>query len=224
MPQLFFKVGKVEDFPKELEKWKIFRFIGNFSTTANIPNNSILEETCRFFSKLENFPPSANVPIHLILLEKFPPSPIGLKIGKLENFPIYWKIFRCFQIGKISTFCKFSNSSDFTGKISIFSIPSENWKTGKFSDLLENFPIYWKIFSDVSKLEKFPPSANFPILLILLEKFPTSPIGLKIGTLSGPDNLNFAIFEKIGKVENFPTCRKNFLYCKYSNSSNFGRK
>ena len=129
LPQLFFKVGKVEDFPKELEKWKIFRFIGNFSTTANIPNNSILEETCRFFSKLENFPPSANVPIHLILLEKFPPSPIGLKIGKLENFPIYWKIFRCFQIGKISTFCKCSYSSDFTGKISTFSNRSENWHT-----------------------------------------------------------------------------------------------
>ena len=69
LPQLFFKVGKVEDFPKELEKWKIFRFIGKFSDV----------------SKLENFPPSANVPIHLILLEKFPPSPIGLKIGTLPG-------------------------------------------------------------------------------------------------------------------------------------------
>ena len=86
------------------------------------------------FSKLENFPPSANVPIHLILVEKFPPSPFGLKIdtqfrnfrkvGEVEKFPIYRKIFRF--LGKFSS----------TENIPIHQI----WE--------ENFPIFpnWKIF------------------------------------------------------------------------------
>ena len=34
-------------------------------------------------------------------------------------------------------------------------------------------------------------------------------------------SINFGIFEKVGKVENFPIYRKKFLNLKYSNSSNF---
>ena len=60
---------------EKVGKWKIFRFVGHFSFTANIPIDQILEE----------FPPFANVPIHLILLEKFPLSPFGLKIGTLTG-------------------------------------------------------------------------------------------------------------------------------------------
>ena len=105
---------------------------------------------------MEKFPLSANIPIHLILVEKFPLSPFGLtrileKVGK-------WKIFR------------------FVGK----------------SSLTANIP------TD-QILEEFPPFANVPIDLILLEKFPLSPFGLKIGTLRGPDKQNFGIFEKVGK-------------------------
>ena len=36
-----------------------------------------------------------------------------------------------------------------------------------------------------------------------LEKFPPYPFGLKIGTLTGPDEKKFGIFEKVGKVEIF---------------------
>merc|ERR1712002_517778 len=60
----------------KLVKWKIFRFIGNFSTSENFP-------------------------IHLILLEKFPPSQFDLKIGTLKGPDIKWKIFRF--IGNFST-------------------------------------------------------------------------------------------------------------------------
>ena len=42
------------------------------------------------------------------------------KVGKVENYPMYRTFF---------TFCKCSNSSDFIGKISTFSIHSENWHT-----------------------------------------------------------------------------------------------
>ena len=116
-----------------------------------------------------------------------------LQIFQLIKF---WKnIFRSFQIGKFSTFSKCSNSSEFSGKISNFSNRSENW-----------------IFEKIWKVEKFPLSANVPIHLNLLEKFPTSPISLKIG-----------FSKKNWKVENFPIHWKNFLYCKYSNSSNFWR-
>merc|ERR1711914_7591 len=47
------------------------------------------------FSEVENFP------IHLILLEKFPPSQFDLKIGTLKGPDIKWKIFRF--IGNFST-------------------------------------------------------------------------------------------------------------------------
>merc|ERR1711917_95910 len=47
-------------------QWKIFRFIGNFSTSENFPT-------------------------HLILLEKFPPSQFDLKIGTLKG---HWKNFQ----------------------------------------------------------------------------------------------------------------------------------
>merc|ERR1711917_182719 len=57
-------------------KWKIFRFIGNFSTSENFPT-------------------------HLILLEKFPPSQFDLKIGTLKGPDLKWKIFRF--IGNFST-------------------------------------------------------------------------------------------------------------------------
>ena len=40
---------KISEFSKKLEKWKIFRFIGKFSSTANIPTHQILEEKFRFF-------------------------------------------------------------------------------------------------------------------------------------------------------------------------------
>ena len=60
---------------EKVEKWKIFRFVGKSSLTANIPIDQLLEE----------FPLFANVPIHLILLEKFPPSPLDLKIGTLKG-------------------------------------------------------------------------------------------------------------------------------------------
>merc|ERR1712243_362927 len=36
-----------------------------------------------------------------------------------------------------------------------------------------------------------------------LEKFPLSPFGVKIGTLTGPDKQIFVIFEKVGKWEIF---------------------
>ncbi|MEL7017087.1 MAG: hypothetical protein AAGK60_13645, partial [Pseudomonadota bacterium] len=42
---------------------------------------------------------------------------------------------------------------------------------------------------------------NFPIHLILLEKFPASQFDLKIGTLKGLDIQNYGIFE-VGKMEN----------------------
>ena len=111
LKRIFEKVGK----------WKIFRFVGKSSLTANIPIDQILEE----------FPPFANVPIHLILLEKFPLSPFGLKIGTLtgpdkQSFGIYekvgkWEIFRFPE--KISSTANipihriFSNSSNFWKKI-----------------------------------------------------------------------------------------------------------
>merc|ERR1711914_62136 len=53
----------------KLVRWKIFRFIGNFSTSENIPT-------------------------HLILLEKFPLCQFDLKISTLEGPDIKWKIFR----------------------------------------------------------------------------------------------------------------------------------
>ena len=65
LKRIFEKVGK----------WKIFRFVGKSSLTANIPIDQILEE----------FPPFANVPIHLILLENFLPSPFDLKIDTLKG-------------------------------------------------------------------------------------------------------------------------------------------
>ena len=84
LKRIFEKVGK----------WKIFRFVGKSSLTKNIPIDGILEE----------FSPFANVQIHLILLEKFPLSPFGLKIGTLtgpdkKSSGIFekvgkWKIFR----------------------------------------------------------------------------------------------------------------------------------
>ena len=37
-------MDKISEFSKKLEKWKIFRFIGKFSSTANIPIHQILEE------------------------------------------------------------------------------------------------------------------------------------------------------------------------------------
>ena len=57
------------------------------------------------------------------LSENFPQLKIFqfIKFGK--------KIFRFFQIGKFSTCCKCSNSSDFIEKISSFSIQYENWHT-----------------------------------------------------------------------------------------------
>ena len=55
---------------EKVGKWKIFRFVGKTSLAANIPIDQLFEE----FSFL------ANVPIHLILLKKFPLAPIGLKI------------------------------------------------------------------------------------------------------------------------------------------------
>ena len=128
LKRIFEKVGK----------WKIFRFVGKSSLTANIPIDQILEE----------FPPFANVPIHLILLEKFPLSPFGLKIGTLtgpdkQSFGIFEKV----------------------GKWRIFRF------TGKFSST-GNIPIH-QIFgrksSDFSKLEKFSP-----------------PFALKLRTSLGP--------------------------------------
>ena len=113
-------IGKITTFFEKVGKWKIFRFVGKSSLTANIPIDQILEE----------FPPFANVPIHLILLENFPLSPFGLKIGTLtapdkQSSGIFvkvgkWKIFR------------------FTGKFS---------STANIKFLEENLPIFpnWKI-------------------------------------------------------------------------------
>ena len=103
----------------------------------------------------------------MILLEKFPPSPFGLKrifekVGK-------WKIFR------------------FVGK----------------SSLTANIPID-------QLLEEFPLFANVPINLILLEKFPLAPFGLKIGELTGPHKQSFRIFEKVGKWKHFRFSGKFF--------------
>ena len=111
---------------EKVGKWKIFRFVGKSSLTANIPIDQILEE----------FPPFANVPIHLILVENFPLSPFGLKFGTLtgpdkQSFGIFEKV----------------------GKWTIFRF------AGKFSSTA-NIPIH-KIFgrksSNFSKLEKFSP-------------------------------------------------------------------
>ena len=75
-----------------MEKFPIYRKIFLYCKYSNSSNfgRKFLD-----FSKQENFPYSANVPIHLILLEKFPPSPIGLKIGTLTG-----------RINKISEFSK----------------------------------------------------------------------------------------------------------------------
>ena len=100
-----------------------------------------------------------------------------------EKFP-QMQIFQLIEFliknGKFSTFCKCSNTSDFIGKISTFSIKSENWhtyrpgwikfpnfrkswKSGKLSDLLENFPLlqisqlikFWKKILRFSQIGKF---------------------------------------------------------------------
>ena len=110
LPQLFFKVGKVEDFPKELEKWKIFRFIGNFSTTANIP-------IIQFWKKLADFFPNWKI-FHLLQMFQF--------------IWFYWKNFHLLQsVWKLAHFRARIN------KISQFSKKLEKWKifqfTGKFS-------------------------------------------------------------------------------------------
>ena len=101
-----------------------------------------------------------------------------LQIFQLFNFGRNLPIF--FQIGKFSTFCKYLNSSDFSGKISIFSIRSENWhtfrpgsmefcnyrknwKTVKFSNLSEKFPLlqifqfikFWKKICRFFQIGKF---------------------------------------------------------------------
>ena len=98
------------------------------------------------------------------LSENFPQLKIFqfIKFGK--------KIFRFFQIGKFSTFCKCSNLSDFSGKISTFSIRSENWQTYR------------------------------------------------------PRWLKFRNFQKSWKSGKISDLSENFLYCKYSKSSNFRRK
>ena len=103
----------------------------------------------------------------------------------MENFPLYRKFFTC---------CKYSNSSDWIGKISTFSNRFE--KVGK----VENFPICRIIFlnfkffnpsnlgrkfSDFSKLENFPPI-----------------FGLKLSTFLTPSEWNFGIFVKVCKSEN----------------------
>ena len=60
-------------------------------------------------------------------------------------------------------------------------------KNGKFFPTA-NIPINQILEENFkfSKLENFPPSANFPIHLVLLEKCSPSPLGLKIGTPTGP--------------------------------------
>ena len=133
-----------------MEKWKIFRFIGKFSDLS------------------ENFPQ--------LKIFQF------IKFGK--------KIFRFFQIGKFSTFCKCSNLSDFSGKISTFSIRSENWHTYKPGRIkISDFSKSWKSgkFSDLSE--------NFPQLQIL----------------------QFIKFLK--KISRFFQIGKFSTFCKYSNSS-----
>ena len=115
---------------EKVGKWKIFRFVGKTSLTANIRIDQLLEE----------FPLFANVPIHLILLEKFPLAPFGLKIYKLtgphkQSFGIFekvgkWKIFPF--SGKIFPSLKFleENLPIFPNlKFFIFSISSENSHT-----------------------------------------------------------------------------------------------
>ena len=112
-------IGKIPTFFEKVGKWKIFRFVGKSSLTANIPIDQILEE----------FPPFANVPIHLILLEKFPLSPFGLKIGTLtgpdkQSSGIFekvgkWKIFRF--TGKFSSTANIPIHQIFGRKSSDFS-------------------------------------------------------------------------------------------------------
>ena len=90
---------------KTRKKIKKFKFVKKFRTTF-------------FFSDFFDFSHS------FFVSHRFFFTPIFchqfFKVGKVENFPIYRKFFN---------FWKFSNSSDFSGKISTFSIWSENWHT-----------------------------------------------------------------------------------------------
>merc|ERR1712002_912001 len=98
-------------------KWKIFRFVGNFST-------------------YENFP------IHLILVEKFPPSQFDLKIGILKGPDIKWKIFRF--IGNFST------SENFP----IHLILLEKFPHSQFDLKIGILKGHWKNFQLLNKLER----------------------------------------------------------------------
>merc|ERR1711914_59550 len=96
----------------KLVNWKIFRFIGNFSTSENFPIHLILLEKFplsrfdlkigtlkgpdikwKIFRFVENFSTSENFPIHLILLD--PPSQFDLKIGTLKG---HWKNFHLLNL------------------------------------------------------------------------------------------------------------------------------
>ena len=81
-------MNKISEFSEKLEKWKIFRFIGK-----------------KF--------PSANVPIHVILVEKS---------GQISTFSIQSETWHTYR----PVYIKFRNFG-------------ESWKNGKFSDLSEIF-------------------------------------------------------------------------------------
>ena len=52
------RINEISELSKKLEKWKNFRFIGKFSSTANIPIHRIFGRKSYDFSKLGNFSPS----------------------------------------------------------------------------------------------------------------------------------------------------------------------
>ena len=143
----------------KLVRWKIFRFIGNFSTSGNFPIHLILLEKFppsqfdliigtlkgpdikwKIFRLIGNFSTSENFPIHLILLEKFAPSQFDLRIGTLKGPDIKWKIFRF--IGNFSTS---ENFPPFFSHHFLFT-PIFCHHFLKICKV-ETFPIYWKFFN-----------------------------------------------------------------------------
>ena len=48
-------MNKISEFSEKLEKWKIFRFIGKFPPTANVPIHVILEDIFFLSGKFSTF-------------------------------------------------------------------------------------------------------------------------------------------------------------------------
>ena len=55
MFQFMILLETIPPFFEKVGKWKIFRFIGNFSSTANIPTHQILEEKFSIFPNWKIF-------------------------------------------------------------------------------------------------------------------------------------------------------------------------